>query len=155
MSKGAKPGERRGGRKKGVPNKWSVEQIAEAAARANDAQRNGKKFAIEVLDDLMHTALSFAAQERQHVLAEQQGAKGKPGKATAETLDRFWKAMEYAGIFARALAPFQHPKFRAVVVMPSPGAMEPLGPVIPGEIVQTNDPGQAARLYSQLVRVVK
>lgn len=158
MPKGSNPASNKGGRKSGVKNKRTLEKIAEASREAGDARRAGRKFAKEVLDELMVTAMSFAAREQRRIVKDEgpvDPSTGVPAnKADAATYERFWKAMECAGTFARALAPFQHPTFKAIQVLPPPPEI-PLPKTIDGKVVRLDDPVAVARIYQQMIRQVR
>lgn len=156
---GSKPGDRRGGRIAGRKNKRTLEKLAEASREAGDKARAGKKFAKEALDELMVTAMAFAAREQRRIIRDERevDADGIPVKrADQQTYDHFWKAMECAGIFARALAPFQHPTFKAIAVIPPPPEIpnRPDPKTIDGKVVRLDDPIEVARIYQQLIRRV-
>jgi ketopantoate reductase len=53
---GSKPGERRGGRKKGTPNKTTQERQINAAREIDRARKEGRELAKDVLERLMHIA---------------------------------------------------------------------------------------------------
>src|SRR5262249_43413537 len=61
MGRGAKPGERRGGRLKGSRNKATIERALIAERVANEAKMAGKKLAKEVLDQFMVLFAGMAA----------------------------------------------------------------------------------------------
>jgi hypothetical protein len=150
-------GKKTGGRERGSLNRRTLEKLAEVAREAQDVRTGGKKFAKEVLDELMATAMSFAAREQRRILDEEEATDpdGTPrGVASQETYDRFWIAMNAAGTFAKALAPFQHPTFRAIAVVP-PAAEPPAPKTIEGSVVNLNDPIAVARIYQQMVRAVR
>lgn len=135
------------GRPKGSPNKRTVQKMLEAAQDVAAIERRGQKKATEVLNDLMQTAMSFAASYQQRLLAAGEGAK--PGD-----IELFWKAMEAAGTFAKALAPYQQPKFKAIVVpavpstpLPGDGAR-----AVAGKVIDMKDPNEVVRVYQQTVK---
>ena len=143
-------GTRFGGRTKGTLNKRTVAALAEKAQEIGEIKRQGQKKATEVLNDLMQTSMSFAARYQGKILAATQGSK----EPTAEDLANFWKAMECAGVFARALAPFQQPTFKAVAVTVNPGDMEPATRRISHDdnVVTIDDPVALARVYQRMVK---
>jgi hypothetical protein len=63
MPRGARPGERRGGRKRETPNKATCERVLLAKRVLEEQQgKPGRKRAREVLDDLMHICVGMAAK---------------------------------------------------------------------------------------------
>lgn len=111
--KGSPKGVRQGGRQKGTPNKASVERALVAARIAQEqAGKPGRKLAREVLDDLMHTFLGMAAQHQPlpEGVVPMNGAKPDAAK--------FVEYATLAGSFAKDLAPFQSPKFKATIQLP-------------------------------------
>jgi hypothetical protein len=155
MSGQTPKGTRYGGRGKGTPNKRTVASIIEASQQVGEIKKLGQKKATEVLNDLMQTSMSFAARYQKRIM-DTTTAGTEPGQ---EDLDRFWKAMECAGTFAKALAPFQDPTFKAIAVsmaptipqgaaaQPGDGAKE-----IKGRVVKLDDPVALGRLYQQMVK---
>jgi hypothetical protein len=114
---GAKPGERRGGRQRGTPNKTTIERqrvTAEIAARTvADARVAGKKLAKEVLEEFMFLFADMAAYYKPALPTappNENANEGKFGEYARLTVDA-----------AHKLAPYQSPTFRAIVVAPPPG----------------------------------
>lgn len=126
-------------------NKSTINKIVEASQQVGAIKRQGQKKATEVLNDLMQTAMSFAATYQQKIMAA--GHKGP----SASDIDRFWKAMECAGVFAKALAPYQDPQLKAMFHMPTPApAQEPK--TVEGKVVRLDDPIAVSRVYQQTVK---
>lgn len=111
------------GRPKGAKNKTTIERnriAAEIAARTViDAKTTGKKLAKEVLDDLMHLFVGMAAHHQPTPPGAPPVAGARPDEA------RFEKYARLALETARALASYQSPTFRAIVVAPAPDANQP------------------------------
>jgi hypothetical protein len=110
---GSTPGERRGGRQKGTPNRATVQKQLMAARIAEctvaDARSTGKKLAKEVLEDFMLHFADMAEQyQPAHPDAEQQNSYADEGK--------FNKYAALAVECARSLAPYQSPTFKAVEI---------------------------------------
>lgn len=132
------------GTRLGVPNKKTQQHIREAGKRVAEARKLGRKQAVDVLDDLMNTAMAMAA-------------KYQP--ATSDHLPRddakFLQWIQTAGLFAKNLAEFQTPKFRAVMIQtpPSLGDAE-ITIDQKGNILEIDDPKKLARVYAQMVRRV-
>jgi hypothetical protein len=131
MPNGVKPGERRGGRKKGTPNKATRER-ALLAKRVLEEQRGqpGRKLAREVLDDFMHLFTGMAAVYQPLPPGAVPGAHQQPDER---------KFLEYAKLAidtAAQLAAFQSPKLKAVLTTNSePCVGSSVGPPLgsPGE----------------------
>lgn len=107
------------GRKKGVPNKANVER-ALIAKRIMEQQagKPGRKLAREILDEFMHLFAGVAAMHQP--LPE--GVVPMHGQRPDEK-----KFLEYAQLdvnTAAELAPYQSPKFKAIIQLPeaAPGA---------------------------------
>jgi hypothetical protein len=129
-------GRKTGGRKLGTPNKATTEQrlLAERAAADADAARH--PLAKEVLSDLMNIFAEFAERSRQE-----------------GNLDRFEAYAIRAIDCAKALAPFESPRYGTVTVGTSVvSKIEIVGgldlpalnagkPAIDGEVVEPLPPG--------------
>lgn len=118
MPKGAKPGQRFGGKAKGSKHKATIQReliAAEIAARTvADAKINNKPLAKEVLDQFMHVFAGMAATFQ----PLPPGAQPKPGHTPNE--DKFEKWAVLAVKTARDLAQFQSPTFKAIAITPPP-----------------------------------
>lgn len=108
---GSKPGERRGGRQKGTPNKVTAEQALSAERVLAKAKVSGRRLGKEVLDYYMHVFAEIADSERAAALTE------KPENAR-EHEARFERFAKYAIDCAQKLGPFQSPTFRAIQIAP-------------------------------------
>jgi hypothetical protein len=131
MPRGAKPGERRGGRAKGQPNKASVERAAIAERIVAEAEgKPGRKLGRELLEEL---ALMFGGL----ATAFQPVGTGPGGAVTPSDLEAwaksykeplFEKFAKLAAKYADAFADFQSPRLsRLQVAAPPP---DPRGPII-------------------------
>ncbi|WP_338827163.1 hypothetical protein [Bradyrhizobium sp. 27S5] len=122
MSRGARPGERRGGRAKGTLNKATVERALVAERVVNDAAMNGRKLAKEVLQEFVELFTGLAA-------AHQPSGTSAGELSLWRTDGRepyFEKYAKLAVVTAKDLAQYQSPRLAAVqVVAPAPNA----GPV--------------------------
>lgn len=103
MPRGSAPGERRGGRIKGVPNKST---LARAAEIASVAKKIGLPLAIQHIEDGMHRYVSLAAQFQ----------KGGPQENIKEFEHYFDKAMK----LAIQLANYQSPKLQSTTISVDP-----------------------------------
>ena len=138
MPNGVKPGERRGGRKRGTPNKATRERALLAEQIVTEARKRGQKLAREVLDDLMHTFLGMAAKHQPVAF----GAPLQTGQEPNE--DKFVKYAVLARDTAKELAPFQSPKFKSIELYEAPTA--PIAQAAAGAQASKLTPQQAYRL---------
>jgi hypothetical protein len=113
---GARPNS---GRKRGSRNKRSIglaERMAEARAALPASPvpplPQDKRLARDVLEDFMLTFADMAAHYQPRMLGQ------RPNPHADE--ERFWKFSRFAVYCASALAPYQSPTFRAIVVAPPP-----------------------------------
>jgi len=131
-------GRKTGGRRRGTPNKTTVEKALLAALAA--AEGTGKKLAKEVIEDFMLRYAEMAA----HV---QPAPPGAPPNPHADE-DKFWSWPEAAIDCAVKLAPYQSPTFKAVTVVPPP----PAPPSVPEHINFARlDPEEAMRVYKRIM----
>jgi hypothetical protein len=150
MTKGAKPGRvKTGGRKAGTKNNRTILKIAEAAEQITAIRKSGQRKATEVLNDLMQTSITMA--ERYHRKILDKGTR----EAGQLEWERFWKAMECAGTFGKALAPFQDPTFKAIQVMHAPSPPELPTVTQQGNVLTIDDPVAMQRLYQRMIKGVK
>jgi hypothetical protein len=94
---GSKPGERRGGRQKGARNKATIERALIAERAAAQAKASGKRLAKDLLEDFMHLFADMAATADRNT-------------------EKFEKWARLAIETAKALAPFQSPRYSTVAV---------------------------------------
>ena len=135
-----------GGKQKGRLNNATIAKIQEASIRAAEARKLGRKQAVDVLDDLMHTAMGMAS-------------KYQPPVKGADPVDenKFKEWLQIAGVFAKNLADFQSPKFKAVMVQTGPTLVTPEDATTidqDGNILDIDDPKKLARVYASMVRRV-
>jgi gamma-glutamyltranspeptidase len=130
MSRGAKPGERRGGRAKGQLNKASIERAALAERIVAEAEgKHGRKLGRELLEEF---ALMFGGL----AAAFQPVATGPGGTLTQADLESwansykeplFEKYAKLAAKCADAFADFQSPRLSRVhVAAPPPDSQGPI-----------------------------
>lgn len=137
-------GKKTGGRQKGSLDKSTIEKLAHASRQVGEARKMGRKMAIEVLDDLMHTAMGMAAKY-------QPPAQGADPVNPSEFKD--W--LQIAGKFAKALGEYQAPRLKAIMaVQPAPIGEQPATIDQEGNILDIDDPKKLARVYASLVRRV-
>jgi hypothetical protein len=99
-----------GGRKKGTPNKATLEKALAAEAELQKAKEEHRPLAKDVLDSLMGTFVNAALPY--------QPTKGQ--RMQPEQADNYERWARLAMECAKALAPYQSPTFRAIVVAPAP-----------------------------------
>jgi hypothetical protein len=115
MPRGAQPGERRGGRAKGTPNKTPLQKAEALAAKAAKAEARTAvkvtvqplehKLAKEVLDWGMQYCVARAAFRRPALADEPPNQNEDEGQ--------FLKWLALAAEFAKTLAPYQSPRLLA------------------------------------------
>lgn len=142
-------GTRIGGRTKGTLNKRTIQKLNEVAQQAGEIKRQGRKRAVEVLNELMHSTGGMAAVYQQRVIAAGEAAK-------ASDVEMFKWAMEMTGTFAKALAPFQSPTFKAIAVTVQPegedeSALSPAGE--DGKLM-IDDPAALMRIYQKTIKQI-
>src|SRR5437773_341903 len=111
MPRGSKAGERRGGRKRGTPNRKTVERqlVAQRLLQglpAGDIEGAARPLAKDVLAHWIAWAHSRARYWRNRNAA------------------KCGQYVEIAAGLAKALAPFESPTYRAIVMTPPPPAAE-------------------------------
>jgi hypothetical protein len=149
--RGSAPGERRGGRQKGTLNKRTVAKIMEASDQASAALRSGKKLAMHVLDDFMQLTAGMAAHY-------QPAPPGAPANPHANE-QKFWHAVEHVRDFAKALAPYQSPTFKAIAVVAPPSQDLGMVPTASGSlprpqgenVIDLTDAEQLTRVYKRRI----
>lgn len=104
---GSKPGEHRGGRVKGKPNKTTIEKVLLAERAVAGSRDAGKKLGREVLEDFMLLFAGMAAHYQPQPVA---------GAHPNEHEDKFDKYARLACETAKWLAPYQSPTYRAIMV---------------------------------------
>lgn len=122
---GANPGERRGGRKKGTPNKIVTEgrlvREYQKAAEATGGQVN--KLGKVLLDDIANFAFNYATRFQPDGSARPiatDAASAIARQQWDERNEQFERWMRLAYECARAKAPYESPTFRAIVIAPPP-----------------------------------
>jgi hypothetical protein len=109
MPRGSKPGERRGGRKKGVPGRTTV-AIEEVAKKHGLITRPGQKLVKDELLKVFEICLGMAA--RYQPRPDQDSPTGN--------LAEFKEWIRISIECGKAIMPYQSPTFRAIVVAPAP-----------------------------------
>lgn len=107
MARGAKPGERRGGRKKGVPNKATIEKALIAEKIADQAEMRGEKLAKEYLNDFLKVFAGMAS-------FYQPAFPGISAQNPNEDEDQFTRWADRVIATAKELAKYQSPQLRSI-----------------------------------------
>lgn len=146
----AQKGQRFGGRVAGVPNKATIEKnLLIAQQLAVKAGQPAKPLAKEVLEDFMHLTAGMAA-------FYQPTAPGQPGNPNQDEA-KFWQAALACKEFAKALAPYQSPTFKAIMGMPAMPSSAPekaTDKQIDGKVIDITDVATLTRVYrSRIVSV--
>lgn len=160
---GSKPGERRGGRKKGTPNKATAERERRALEELRGkAQLLNRALAKDELDDLVPEVKELMQVVKGSVAHFQRaaflGGTGLPGQsgyvAAAWDKLREWiillkDVQVAAAVIMAKSADFQSPKYKAIAVMTPPPEMprEDHG----GKVIEINDPQALARVYQRML----
>lgn len=134
------------GRPKGTPNKRTVQKLLEASNDLAAIERLGQKKATAVLNELMQTSLNLAQDYHKKILLK---------NPMSSDFEHFWKAMDSAGVFAKALAPYQQPQFKSVAIsLGTPGIPDPAESAkeVKGKVIKMDDPNAVARIYQQTVK---
>lgn len=122
MGRGAKPGERRGGRVKGVPNRKTVERMLVVDLRLEQFKTGeARLLAKEVLDGFMHQF--FTAAEHYRPFDVDAGGKFTKRKKGSQQL--YLQYADKAIEAATRLAPYQSPRLAAVAFAPTREGEDP------------------------------
>jgi Na+-transporting methylmalonyl-CoA/oxaloacetate decarboxylase gamma subunit len=162
---GSKPGERRGGRKRGIPNKATIErllrgkiaeQVAEeigapgtAVAIALEKAASGRRLAKDELEEVVPIIKGIVAHHQQQVTSQDPATGRLVITPQADLSDlKGWLQLFVDTCFK--LADFQSPKFRAIVVAAAPQETNQ-GRGGADNVIPLNDPVGAARVYKRIV----
>lgn len=131
-----------------MPSKATLARLEAQARGIAEIKRQDKKLAVIVLDELMTTAAGAAgAIQRKYPTPLDLFANEKD-----EVL--FRRYLELAGLFAKALAPFQSFKLKAMLVPPpvDPALISP----VPADkkVIIIDDPAAQERLYRNRIQKV-
>lgn len=158
MARGAKPGERRGGRAAGTPNKRTITKklmgeymqtpegrvLIGEVVQQQQPRSQGKK-AVEILDTLMNLTMGYVARYQ-----PKPNADGQETNAVADA-EQFKEYLGLATSCAKELAKYQSPTFKAIAtqeVPPTPAL--PAGNV--SNMMEARTQQDAAAAYIRLVR---
>lgn len=148
---GPPKGQRGGGRARGTPNKATIEKnLMIAQQLAVKAGEKKKPLAKEVLEDFMHLTAGMAA------FYQPSHPDQLPNRHANE--DKFWQAALACKEFAKALAPYQSPTFKAIVGMPSmppPDTGKPDPKQIEGNVVDITDAATLTKIYRSRITSVR
>lgn len=149
---GSKPGERRGGREKGVPNKATVarERAALEALQQKAKTTVLKTLAKDKLAGLVDEALDVVAAYKKAACRAFPGQKAYNPKMWAG----FMQAIDLARRVADAAADYESPKFRAIAVVVPPGDDNQPGDGMPA-IAPADELGREHAANASYLRLVK
>ena len=156
------PGERRGGRKKGTPNKATIAKALDAKVAEKVEALIGKTpevtaTALQVMartprgkDELAELILVVKG----HVAKFQQAVL-RMGEPDAKTYnwslhDRYVRLLELFAKVSDSAADFQDPRLKAQLWVPPPQDM-PAAPGAPAKVVRLGSPQAASRAYQQFM----
>ncbi len=106
-------GQRFGGRAKGIPNKATIEKALIAEREIEKAKNSGRKLAKEIMQEFLPVLAGICAYYQPTFPGMTQ--QNLHGNATE--FERWYKHVLET---AKALAPFESPTFRAIMVAPPP-----------------------------------
>lgn len=117
---GSQKGERRGGRQKGALNKKTIERkVKEDAERIMASGQPVKMLGKEIIEQFAHYCAGYASKHQPK--GERPGLNTPTERAEYDwTVDQFERWMRLAGWFAKELAPYQSPTFRAIAIVTPP-----------------------------------
>lgn len=146
---GNKGNPKAGGRKKGTPNKATLERAEKARLQTAEAKKLGLKLGKEVLEEYMVLFSSMA--QRHQPMAGVSMVKGKQPNEK--------KFLTYAQLTvktAAAVADFQSPKFKAIMVQSAPSGAEPQKTITQqgDNVLPLNDAVAMSRVYQQIIKRV-
>jgi hypothetical protein len=117
MPRGSRPGERRGGRKPGIPNRTTTERAEIARLAAAEANASGRKLGKEVLERFM-VQFGELASYFQPTSFDTTVVHAWAGTKNYELFVQF---AALARDTAKMLAPYQSPTFRSIeLAAPAP-----------------------------------
>jgi hypothetical protein len=150
--KGSKPGERRGGRQKGTPNKATREKEQRALeALQQKAKAPLRKLAkdqlAELVPEIKEIVLRFkAAVEKSGGVPGTKGYKAELWRELREWIRVYGWAADLA-------ADFESPRYRAIAVAMTPGDAKPAAPIIEHQPADAEErERQANNAYLRLVK---
>jgi hypothetical protein len=166
MPRAARPGERRGGRIKGVPNKTTIAALNKQKIIEKIAKETGtptavatavlakaadcRKLAMEELEEALPIIKSVVAHFQKAPFEAVQ-AGGKATKATKAQWNDFQDWLKLFLDTCVRLAPYQSPTFRAIAVMdPQPSGKRSTPDL--DSIVRSGDPVAASRAYQRFMQ---
>jgi hypothetical protein len=154
---GSKPGERRGGRERGVPNKVTQERQLKAAREIEAAMtgRAPRPLAIARLEELLDISIGAmrAHQQVTTEMVEKAAATGKKITESRGDWDKFGDWFDRAAYVAGKIMKTQTPELKAVMLAaaPNPAAREIAAQALGGNVVRLGSPVAASRAYQQLM----
>ena len=145
MPRGAKPGERRGGRAIGTVNKATIEKALLAEQIVNRASMRGEKLAKEYLNDFLKLFAGMAAYY-------QPTFPGMTQQNPNGSNDEFERWADKVVYTAKELAKYQSPTFKAIAVTTQPGQPGDNARTVPGNVIDMSDQTAVARVYREVMQ---
>jgi hypothetical protein len=147
----SKPGERRGGRKKGSLNKprivLKVDHPADRLARQAEAEvraaKGDPKRCKDILSEWANLCSGIASRFRPTLV------NGKPTWNTKDELELFDRFIHKSCLYAHWGAPYEDPTYRAIAVVSAPSDTFARGQ--PSNVVDIRDAQTAANEYRRIV----
>jgi hypothetical protein len=152
MSRGSKPGEQRGGRRKGTPNKPKMDALAaELLARAPHPPAPTPHAAVQ--KRAKDTMAEFAAPFASIAVAYQPIGKDENGYPIFRDnghRQNFLAFAQKAMVYSQLAAPYQDPTYRAIAVVSAPSDAFARGQ-LPSNVLDIRDAQTAANEYRRIV----
>jgi hypothetical protein len=152
MSRGSKPGERRGGRRKGTPNKPKVDALAaELLARApHPPAATANALVVKGAKDTMAEFATLFADLAAAYQPRTKDENGIPVWRDKEHRENFFALAHRAMLYSNWAAPYQDPTYRAIAVVSAPSDAFARGQ-LPNNVVEIRDAQTAANEYRRIV----
>jgi hypothetical protein len=157
-TRGSNPGERRGGRKKGTPNKKLTPRDVHTLARARAIQEEledhrpppGTELAKEILGKFAHNC----AEITRRLMPVFKGT-GEPVFRFAGHEKLWFQMMDLTLKYAEGASPYQSPTFRAVAVVPPPADRGPGDDAVVIDLKIFENTGTAVALLDEMASKAK
>lgn len=153
MARGSnvKKGMRPGGRKKGTPNRATVERVEQARIAVEQARGRNVKLGKDVLEEFMMLFADIARHHMPRVPGLPMPEHGKPNE------EKFLTYAKLAAATAKDLADYQSPKFKAIAIATAPGtpgagAESEAGVLDSAKIINMRDAVSMTRVYQRLIK---
>lgn len=118
MPRGAKPGERRGGRAVGTKNRGEIEKAIRAERVIANAKANGRKLSVEHMQDFIGVLAGMAGYYQPTF----PGMAHQNPNGNDKEFERWFR---HFLDLAKSLAPFESATMRSIMVAPAPAMNDP------------------------------